>query len=34
MPVVEMDLHHSINELKGLGVKNQGFETYHIAEIF
>jgi hypothetical protein len=30
MPVIELDLHHSIDELKGLGVNNKGFETYPI----
>ena len=34
MPVIELDLNHSIDELKGLGVNNKGFETYHIQEIF
>lgn len=33
MPVVELDLHHSIEELK-LGVLNEGFSDYIIQEIF
>jgi len=33
MPVVELDLHHSIEELK-LPVLNEGFTDYFIQEIF
>ena len=33
MPVIELDLHHSIEELK-LNVLNAGFEDYFIQEIF
>jgi hypothetical protein len=34
MPVIELDLHHSIDELKNLGVQNNGFQSYYIQEIY